>query len=642
MKSKMCTVFVVGAVLLMLPVRLLLSQSSASTGAPTVYRTVSSSVFLIEVRDAAGQVSGFGSAFLIEGGRLITNAHVVNGGQPFLRTGAVALPLLVERLDPQNDLAVLTSDAKLDATPLRFDSAEPPIGTTVFAIGNPRGLERSISEGLIAGVRERDGRRLLQVTAPISPGSSGGPVVNRDGEVVGVTVGYLDGGQSLNFAIPSAVVRALIAGSESASPFVMALAQAKQLASQESPDFRDSLAWKKYRNELRAALERAGSNAPSSEDLLDVTALAFAEYQFDLSERFAEQLIRRRSPRSDSARVLLAATWELQLIFADDTIGVPELRYKLAVADTLIVKRPKRAATHNLRAQILSRLGRGREALDAARQSVVIGADHSAIGAYWTNYHSVAAKHGTAADDDAVFARQVNAGHADEYDWAAHAEHLSGREAWGKAGEAFDQAFSVSGGKSGRYACHGGRAYWTAMMLDPALEALRRCVRVYSLAGRVDTANVVYAHRAIAAILNERGVYGQAESHARQAIALDPTSAWAAFELSHALRELQRPSEAVIAAEAAIRLSDGGLSVMHFQAGTAYFELKDWARCTRAFQQAAELDSTSSQAAYNAGLCLANQGYRRDAALAMETALSRDPTRRDRADIEAMIRSWRY
>lgn len=90
---------------------------------------------------------------------------------------------------------------------------EPPTGERVYAIGSPRGLEASFSEGVISGRREiAQGVWWLQTTAPISTGSSGGPLLNSKGDVVGVMVALRLGGQTLNFAIPASRVAAFLKG----------------------------------------------------------------------------------------------------------------------------------------------------------------------------------------------------------------------------------------------------------------------------------------------------------------------------------------------------------------------------------------------------------------------------------------------
>jgi hypothetical protein len=77
------------------------------------------------------------------------------------------------------------------------------IGDPVYACGNPIGLEGTFSSGIVSGYREVGTNKLLQITSPVSPGSSGGPVANQYGAVVGVTVATYTGGQNLNLAIPA-------------------------------------------------------------------------------------------------------------------------------------------------------------------------------------------------------------------------------------------------------------------------------------------------------------------------------------------------------------------------------------------------------------------------------------------------------
>ena len=78
----------------------------------------------------------------------------------------------------------------------------PAVGAPVVAVGNPQGLSRTVSTGIVSAVRLMDGRQMVQISAPISPGSSGGPVLNDRGEVVAIATSYLAEGQNLNFAVP--------------------------------------------------------------------------------------------------------------------------------------------------------------------------------------------------------------------------------------------------------------------------------------------------------------------------------------------------------------------------------------------------------------------------------------------------------
>ncbi len=99
------------------------------------------------------------------------------------------------------------------------DSKNLAIGEEVFAVGNPQGLEGTFSQGIVGSIRDLAGGSLVQITAPISPGSSGGPVLNGKAELVGVTFATYKGGQNLNFAIPSQYLKDLLAKKESPKPW---------------------------------------------------------------------------------------------------------------------------------------------------------------------------------------------------------------------------------------------------------------------------------------------------------------------------------------------------------------------------------------------------------------------------------------
>ena len=167
------------------------------------------------VRNRDFQATGLGSGFVVTpDGLIVTNHHVVAdayfaevqfpNGSRYLVEGIIGLDL-------DADLALL----KIDATKLPIlemaDEALPPIGTQVFAIGNPQGLTNTLSEGLVSGHRTTEsGLSQIQTTAAISPGSSGGPLLNSAAQVVGITAQYMEESQSLNFVVPVEYVSRLL------------------------------------------------------------------------------------------------------------------------------------------------------------------------------------------------------------------------------------------------------------------------------------------------------------------------------------------------------------------------------------------------------------------------------------------------
>ena len=180
-----------------------------------LFAHASPSVVRIVTRDEDFRIMGFGSGFFVsQEGLIVTNYHVIRGAIFASVVRSDNSTLFVEGLlasDPKADLALLkVTGSGFPVLPVG-DVEPPKIGTKVFAIGNPEGFTNSLSEGLISGVREwGEGVSAVQTTAPISHGSSGGPLMTADGTVVGVTAASRVDGQSLNFAIAASAVRKLI------------------------------------------------------------------------------------------------------------------------------------------------------------------------------------------------------------------------------------------------------------------------------------------------------------------------------------------------------------------------------------------------------------------------------------------------
>ncbi|MGD2088986.1 MAG: trypsin-like peptidase domain-containing protein [Candidatus Aminicenantes bacterium] len=161
--------------------------------------------------------AGLGSGFLInKSGYLVTNFHVIMGQKhitvtQFKKSGAELNRIIhknvrIVALDPFHDLAVLQVKGKLDEPfrPIVFSPEEKSrVGEKVFVIGNPLGLERSVTEGVVSHTARNFGGRLyLQVDASVNPGNSGGPLFNSRGEAIGVINMGVRSMQGLNFAIP--------------------------------------------------------------------------------------------------------------------------------------------------------------------------------------------------------------------------------------------------------------------------------------------------------------------------------------------------------------------------------------------------------------------------------------------------------
>lgn len=149
----------------------------------------------------------FGSGFLVSpDGLVVTNYHIIKNAEKIfikLKDDRLFDDVHVMAFDDSKDIALLKIRcANLKAVTLG-NSNNVRVGERVIAIGNPLGLESTVSDGLISSLRiETSGRKLLQISVPISDGSSGGPLFNMRGEVIGVTAAKSTQGENLNFAIP--------------------------------------------------------------------------------------------------------------------------------------------------------------------------------------------------------------------------------------------------------------------------------------------------------------------------------------------------------------------------------------------------------------------------------------------------------
>jgi S1-C subfamily serine protease len=166
---------------------------------------IKSTVSIIAL-DNNSQPLGYGSGFIIDNETVVTNVHVIEGSnsayilmngqeKKYSVTGYIAI-------DRANDLIIIKCPGLIGSSLNLGPDSYPEIGEKIYAIGNPKGLNGTFSEGIISGIRSISTNQALQITAPISPGSSGGPVLNSKGVLVGIAFASYTAGQNLNFAIP--------------------------------------------------------------------------------------------------------------------------------------------------------------------------------------------------------------------------------------------------------------------------------------------------------------------------------------------------------------------------------------------------------------------------------------------------------
>ena len=171
-----------------------------------LFAKVEPSVWTVMASDAQGRGQTQGSAVVIGPGRLVTNCHVLARMTRIQVTKAnVSYGAKLEFPDPENDLCQLRVD-NFQAPAVELAASEAlRVGTRVYAIGTPQGLETTLSDGLLSGLRRNDAGQLMfvQTTAPISPGSSGGGLFDAEGRLVGITSFTRRESQNINLAVPA-------------------------------------------------------------------------------------------------------------------------------------------------------------------------------------------------------------------------------------------------------------------------------------------------------------------------------------------------------------------------------------------------------------------------------------------------------
>ncbi len=181
---------------------------SGEEGLPAMIRRVEPSIVVLFTYNREGKFVGQGSGFFVnQEGDVITNYHVLKGAsraEARMSDGSVYRVNRVIAEDEEGDLIRVSTNTPQELVrPLLIRSSFPEVGERIIVMGTPLGLEKTVSDGIVSAVREiPEFGKIIQVTAPISPGSSGSPVVNMNGEVIGVVSFFLMPGQNLNFAIP--------------------------------------------------------------------------------------------------------------------------------------------------------------------------------------------------------------------------------------------------------------------------------------------------------------------------------------------------------------------------------------------------------------------------------------------------------
>lgn len=196
------------------------SPVSGQENLPLLIKKTEPSIVVIVTYGKEGNMLGQGTGFFInQEGDVVTNSHVLEGATRAVAQTADGKEHAVRRVlaeDKEGDLVRVSVEISKEAvSPLPVRAELPEVGERIIIIGTPLGLDKTVSDGIVSAVRDVPAfGKIIQVTAPISPGSSGSPVINMQGEVIGVATFFVVAGQNLNFAIPVERIAKLASGQE--------------------------------------------------------------------------------------------------------------------------------------------------------------------------------------------------------------------------------------------------------------------------------------------------------------------------------------------------------------------------------------------------------------------------------------------
>ena len=410
-------------------------------------------VMLLAVFDANGKEIATGTGFLVSSdGKLITNHHVIENAASAVAKAENGGMFPVEGVladDPKNDLVLL----KLKGKDLPFltlgNSDKIEVGTRIAVIGSPLGLEGTLSEGIISAVRNLFGdQSWLQITAAISPGSSGSPVLNEKGQVIGVTTLLMRGGQSLNFAVPSETATSLLERAKSSTklkPLVAAGAGSEDSESElwASPEMNATLA------------------AEATEDWVAMLK--------------AGKALVKRFPESPRAYYQLGFAY-LSLKFYDDAI---------AACRQVIKLKPDDAGAWNSLGVIYFSQGKYEDSVSAVLSSTKLAPDNPEAWCTLGLAYKGQRKSGNAA---AAFRKAIKLNPKHAGAWYGLGDACRDQQEFGEAIEAYHQAIKLEpyqiGPWQGLVFAHGSSTYGIsdstekAKQFEMAEEALRQLERL--------------------------------------------------------------------------------------------------------------------------------------------------------------------
>lgn len=553
------------------------AQGAEKPSAADILARVRPSVVKLSVVDARKQTSSGSGVFLTADGQILTCYHVIANAKTVvarLADGSTAKVTSVVAFSAAQDWAVVQSDARNAVPAPRGKPSALRQGDRIYTLGAPLGLNLTASDGMVSAIRTIEGVGLyLQITAPISPGSSGGPVLNTDGEVVGITAFYLTKGENLNFAVAISTVEAEWTGNETPRPFAAASAQANGKAPTKAPP-PDS-------TEV-ARLYAQGAAAIPSDDAsksVKVAACRKALPYFATANRLAP----------NDPDILFQEAY-CHVVLGETAKAIREYRAAIRI-------KPNDATARNNLGVALGNAGRSKEEITEYRAAIRIKPD-SVEG-----HFNLGLALGTAGRTEEAIA-ELRAAVRIKPDYAE--AHYNLGVALGKAGRTSDAIAE----------------YKTAISTKPAYaEAHYNLGLAYGEAGRTDEAIAefraaihinpqhVEAHYSLGAALGRAGRIDEAIAECRAAIRIKPDSAEALYNLGVTLDAAGRTNEAISEYRASIRAKPG-FAVAHLNLGAALGDQGRVEESIAEYRTAIRIEPDCAEAHGNLGMCYSVKGDR--------------------------------
>ena len=339
-----------------------------------IVKMISPSTILILTYDGEGNPIGQGSGFFIsQNGEVITNRHVIlNTAFAEIKTlqGDIYPITHIIAEDKEGDIIrVLVDIPQEKVKPLMLSVSIPEAGERILVIGNPLGLERTVADGIVSAVRDVPGfGRIFQITAPISPGSSGSPVVNMKGEVIGIATFQMIEGQNLNFAIPGERIAKLeMNREETLTEWQLQIAEERTVSAEGL--FYSGLVsvWKEdYENGLNLFEKAVKLNSHYAK------AYFMIGYCCNVLGRYTEAIEAYKQAIHIDPEYAVAY-YNLGVIYSDLERNIEAMEaYKQAIR-----LNPDRAEAHNNLGSIYTKLDRHIEAMEAYKQAIRINPENA-------------------------------------------------------------------------------------------------------------------------------------------------------------------------------------------------------------------------------------------------------------------------